>query len=56
MANISVRIPDDLDSTLEMAAKKLERSKSFLIRKALEEYLSDSKSDKKKPSKSKKKN
>ncbi|MBM3580256.1 MAG: ribbon-helix-helix protein, CopG family [Alphaproteobacteria bacterium] len=41
MANLSVRIPDQLDFALEVVAKKQERNKSFFIRKALESYLED---------------
>lgn len=41
MANLSVRIPDQLDFALEVVAKKQERNKSFFIRKALENYLED---------------
>jgi predicted DNA-binding protein len=36
---IMVRIPDELDRALEQHAKDLDRSKSYIIRKAAELYL-----------------
>jgi len=38
---ISVRIPDDLALKLSEIAEETERSKSFLVQKALESYLSE---------------
>ncbi len=38
---ITVRLPKELEEKLEQLAKKEERSKSYIIRKALEEYLED---------------
>ncbi|MCK9555320.1 ribbon-helix-helix domain-containing protein [bacterium] len=37
--SVSVRIPDKLAKELESVAKITERSRSFLIQKALESYL-----------------
>jgi RHH-type rel operon transcriptional repressor/antitoxin RelB len=36
---ISVRLPSDLDKALEKLAHSMDRSKTYLIRKALEFYL-----------------
>ena len=38
---LSVRIPDKLSQELNAVAKITERSKSFLIQKALESYLEE---------------
>jgi RHH-type rel operon transcriptional repressor/antitoxin RelB len=38
---ISVKIPKDLDKILALVAKKEDRSKSAVIRRALQEYLED---------------
>jgi RHH-type rel operon transcriptional repressor/antitoxin RelB len=38
---LSIRLPQKLEERLEMIAKKEERPKSFIIRKALERYLED---------------
>ena len=38
---ISIRIPDELASTLSEIAKETERSKSFHVQKALEAYLAE---------------
>ncbi len=38
---LSIRLPDDLTENLETLAKSLDRSKSYLIRKALESYLAE---------------
>lgn len=40
-SSISVRIPEDLAKKLDSVAKETERSKSFIIQKALETYLED---------------
>jgi RHH-type rel operon transcriptional repressor/antitoxin RelB len=39
--SVSVRIPDDLIKKLDDLAKETERSRSFLIQKALEAYLDE---------------
>lgn len=39
--SVSVRIPDDLVKKLDNLAKETERSRSFLIQKALEAYLDE---------------
>ena len=41
MTTISVRVTDTLAGELEDVAKEAERSKSFIIQKALEAYLED---------------
>jgi RHH-type rel operon transcriptional repressor/antitoxin RelB len=41
MPTISVRVTDALGDELEMVAKETERSKSFIIQKAIEAYLED---------------
>ena len=41
MTTMSVRIPDKLAKKLEGVAKEAERTKSFLIQKAIEAYLDD---------------
>ena len=38
---LSIRLPIKLEERLEMIAKKEERPKSYIIRKALERYLED---------------
>jgi predicted transcriptional regulator len=39
MSVITARISDDLDKTLTEVAKKTERSKSFIISKAIQNYV-----------------
>ena len=39
----SVRLPDDLTRKLNKLAKTLDRPKSYLLRKALEEYVEEHK-------------
>jgi RHH-type rel operon transcriptional repressor/antitoxin RelB len=39
--SVSVRIPDELVKKLDNLAKETERSRSFLIQKALEAYLDE---------------
>lgn len=39
--SVSVRIPDDLVKKLDDLARETERSRSFLIQKALEAYLDE---------------
>ena len=41
MNALSVRIPDDLTSNLEKVCRVTERSKGYIVRKALEQYLED---------------
>jgi RHH-type rel operon transcriptional repressor/antitoxin RelB len=41
MTTISVRVTDALADELEMAAREAERSKSFVIQKAIEAYLEE---------------
>ncbi len=41
MATISVRIRDELAGKLDHVAKEAERSKSFIIQKAIEAYLDE---------------
>lgn len=41
MTTISVRVTDALAAELENVAKEAERSKSFIIQKAIEAYLED---------------
>lgn len=38
---VSVRLPDEITRQLEELAKNLERSKTFIIRKAIESYLQE---------------
>ncbi|HVO67439.1 MAG TPA: ribbon-helix-helix domain-containing protein [Syntrophales bacterium] len=38
---ISIRLPEDLAKQLNNIAKETERSRSFIIQKALESYLED---------------
>jgi RHH-type transcriptional regulator, rel operon repressor / antitoxin RelB len=40
-SSLSVRIPDSLASKLTEIANETERSKSFIVQKALESYLSE---------------
>jgi predicted transcriptional regulator len=39
MSTITARIPDDLDKALTAVAKSTERSKSFIILKAIQNYV-----------------
>ena len=41
MKNINFRIPAELDDKLERLTKVTERSKTFFINKAIEQYLED---------------
>lgn len=41
MSALSVRIPDELTASLEKACKQTDRSKGYIVRKALESYLED---------------
>ncbi len=39
MAQFSIRIPDEMKEELEKIASKNERSLSFIVKKAIEQYL-----------------
>lgn len=39
MSITSIRLTDDIDKPLESLAKKLDRSKNYLINQAIKEYL-----------------
>jgi predicted DNA-binding protein len=41
MSNVSIRIPDKLNTVLMNMCQEEERSKSWIIKKALEHYLED---------------
>ena len=41
MTTISVRVPDTLAGELEKVATEAERTKSFIVQKAIEAYLDD---------------
>ena len=41
MSNISIRIPNELNEALISISLEIERSKSWIIKKALENYLED---------------
>ena len=41
MAQVTSRVPDELLATLDAAATRLNRSRSSVIRQALERYLED---------------
>ena len=45
MSTITARIPDDLNEALSKVAKIMERPKTFLIHKAIEQYIKDTKLD-----------
>lgn len=38
---IAIRLPEELDNELSMVAKKMRRSKSFMVREAIAHYLED---------------
>jgi RHH-type rel operon transcriptional repressor/antitoxin RelB len=38
---ISIRLPENLASQLDVIAKEIERPRSFIIQKALESYIED---------------
>lgn len=40
-SNISLRLPDNMTEQLTRLCEQLDRPKSYIIRKALEEYLSE---------------
>ena len=39
--SVSLRLPEDIHEQLEEIAEDIERSKSFLIKKAIEQYLDE---------------
>lgn len=41
MSVVGLRIPDTLEQQIEKLAKQLQRSKSFIIRKAVETYVNE---------------
>jgi predicted DNA-binding protein len=41
MSALSVRIPDELSLNLEKTCESIERSKAYIVRKALEKYLDE---------------
>ncbi len=41
MTQITARVPDELKEALDAAAANLQRSRAFLIRQALEQYLEE---------------
>ncbi len=41
MSVVGLRIPDTLEQQVEKLAEHLQRSKSFIIRKALETYINE---------------
>ncbi len=38
---ISIRLPDDIAERLDSVARETERSRSFIVQKAVESYLED---------------
>jgi predicted transcriptional regulator len=45
MSTITARIPDELNSALSKVAKVMERPKTFLIYKAVEQYIREAEQD-----------
>ena len=39
MTTITIRIPNELDNSLAAIAKPMRRSKSFIVREAIEQYV-----------------
>ena len=39
--SVSIRIPDEIADQIDEIAKETERSKSFIIQKAIESYIDD---------------
>ena len=39
--SVSIRIPDEIAEQIDEIAKETERSKSFIIQKAIESYIDD---------------
>ena len=39
MATITVRIPDDINHSLSLIAESAERSKSYIVNKAIKHYI-----------------
>lgn len=38
---LSIRLPDDLDAELAETSRRLRRTKSFIVKSALEQYFSE---------------
>ena len=45
MSTITARIPDELNAALSKVAKVMERPKTFLIYKAIEQYIREAEQD-----------
>jgi len=45
MSTITARIPDELNAALSKVAKVMERPKTFLIYKAVEQYIREAEQD-----------
>jgi len=45
MSTITARIPDELNAALSKVAKVMERPKTFLIYKAVEQYIKEAEQD-----------
>ena len=45
MARLNLSIPDELNNTLTVSAKILERSKGYVVRKAIKCYLQEMQED-----------
>ena len=45
MSTITARIPDELNAALSKVAKVMERPKTFLIHKAVEQYIKEAEQD-----------
>lgn len=45
MSTITARIPDELNAALSKVAKVMERPKTFLIHKAVEQYIREAEQD-----------
>ena len=45
MSTITARIEDKMDADLAFVAKEFQRSKGFIIREALKQYILDAKED-----------
>ena len=40
-SSLTIRIPDDVASSLEALAKSLDRPKSYIVKKAMESYIAE---------------
>ncbi|MCC8461766.1 MAG: hypothetical protein LN546_00925 [Rickettsia endosymbiont of Ecitomorpha arachnoides] len=45
MARLNLSIPDELNNSLAWSAKNLDRSKGYIVRKAIEYYLQEMQED-----------